>query len=117
MYGNPWHQLGAGDGLCGGGAFWDVNNVAILLEAQKGAHAALNETNFPAVIYGGLEAKGIQFSGVDEALRVHGTEIRLFGKPESFKKRRMGVALASGKDTDQARERAKLAASLVKPTV
>ena len=69
-----------------------------------------------AVIYGGLEAKGIGFTGVDEALRVHGTDIRLFGKPESFTKRRMGVALASGKDTDQARERAKLAASLVKTT-
>ncbi len=69
-----------------------------------------------AVIYGGMEAKGIRFTGVDEALRVHGTDIRLFGKPESFTKRRMGVALASGKDTQQARERAKLAASLVKPT-
>ncbi|MBU3725751.1 MAG: formate-dependent phosphoribosylglycinamide formyltransferase [Burkholderiaceae bacterium] len=68
-----------------------------------------------AVIYGGLEAKGIGFLGVDEALRVHGTDIRLFGKPESFKKRRMGVALASGKDTDQARERAKTAAGLVRP--
>jgi phosphoribosylglycinamide formyltransferase 2 len=69
-----------------------------------------------AVIYGGRDAKGIGFVGVDEALRVHGTDIRLFGKPESFLKRRMGVALASGKDTDQARERAKLAASLVKTT-
>ena len=78
---------------------------------------SLRNPGASAVIYGGLEAKGIQFSGVDEALRVHGTEIRLFGKPDSFKKRRMGVALASGKDTDQARERAKLAASLVKPTV
>lgn len=67
-----------------------------------------------AVIYGGVDAKGVGFLGVDEALRVHGTDIRLFGKPESFKKRRMGVALASGKDTDQARERAKSAAALVK---
>ncbi len=67
-----------------------------------------------AVIYGGVDAKGVGFLGVDEALRVHGTDIRLFGKPESFKKRRMGVALASGKDTDQARERAKSSAALVK---
>jgi phosphoribosylglycinamide formyltransferase 2 len=43
------------------------------------------------------------------------TEIRLFGKPESFARRRMGVALATGKDTDEARQRAKLAASLVRP--
>jgi phosphoribosylglycinamide formyltransferase 2 len=43
------------------------------------------------------------------------SDIRLFGKPESFKKRRMGVALATGRDTDEARARAKLAASKVVP--
>ncbi len=68
-----------------------------------------------AVIYGQLEAQGIAFTGVDEALRVPQSDLRLFGKPESFKKRRMGVALANGKDTDEARERAKLAASKVVP--
>lgn len=78
--------------------------------------STLRNPGASAVIYGGLEVKGIGFTGVDEALRVHGTDIRLFGKPESFTKRRMGVALASGKDTNQARERAKLAASLVKTT-
>ncbi len=70
-----------------------------------------------AVIYGGLEAKGIAFEGVDAALRVPGTDIRLFGKPESFIKRRMGVALANGKDIDEARQRAKLAASKVRPVL
>ncbi len=70
-----------------------------------------------AVIYGGLEAKGITFEGVDEALRVPHSDLRLFGKPESFTRRRMGVALASGKDTDEARARAKLAASKVKPVL
>jgi phosphoribosylglycinamide formyltransferase 2 len=68
-----------------------------------------------AVIYGGLNAKGIAFEGVDEALRVPQTEVRLFGKPESFMRRRMGVALAGGKDAGEARARAKLAASKVKP--
>ena len=68
-----------------------------------------------AVIYGQLEAKGIAFSGVTEALSVPHSDIRLFGKPESFKRRRMGVALANGSDTNQARERAKLAASRVIP--
>ncbi len=68
-----------------------------------------------AVIYGQLEAQGISFTGVDEALRVPQSDIRLFGKPESFARRRMGVALANGKDTDEARYRAKLAASKVKP--
>jgi phosphoribosylglycinamide formyltransferase 2 len=68
-----------------------------------------------AVIYGQLEEKGIAFRGVEEALRVPESDVRLFGKPESFKKRRMGVALATGKDTDEARARAKLSASKVVP--
>ena len=68
-----------------------------------------------AVIYGGVQAQGIAFDGVDEALRVPGTELRLFGKPESFEKRRMGVALARDADVERARENAKLAASKVRP--
>jgi phosphoribosylglycinamide formyltransferase 2 len=67
-----------------------------------------------AVIYGGIEAKGIAFEGVDEALRVPETELRLFGKPVSYLKRRMGVALARGANTDEARLRAKQAAALIK---
>ena len=68
-----------------------------------------------AVIYGGMDAVGIVFDGVDEALRVPGTDLRLFGKPESFAKRRMGVALARAADVETARSNAKLAASKVKP--
>jgi phosphoribosylglycinamide formyltransferase 2 len=68
-----------------------------------------------AVIYGGMEAKGIVFEGVAQALAVPGSELRLFGKPESFKKRRMGVALARGETIDVARARAKEAAGLVRP--
>ncbi len=68
-----------------------------------------------AVIYGGVEARGIAYEGVDEALRVPQSDLRLFGKPEAFTRRRMGVALANGATTGEARERAKLAASKVKP--
>jgi phosphoribosylglycinamide formyltransferase 2 len=68
-----------------------------------------------AVIYGGADAVGLVFDGVEAALRVPGTELRLFGKPESFVKRRMGVALAHDGDVEVARERAKLAARRVKP--
>lgn len=68
-----------------------------------------------AVIYGGVEAQGIVFDGIDAALRVPGTELRLFGKPESFVKRRMGVALARHDDVEVARQRAKQAAACVKP--
>jgi phosphoribosylglycinamide formyltransferase 2 len=76
---------------------------------------ALRAPGASAVIYGGVESKAIAFDGLTEALRVPQTEVRLFGKPESFTKRRMGVALAVGKDTNEARQRAKLAASVVKP--
>jgi phosphoribosylglycinamide formyltransferase 2 len=68
-----------------------------------------------AVIYGGMEEKGIAFDGVDEALRVPRSDLRLFGKPEAFMRRRMGVALAYGADVADARRRAKLCASKVRP--
>jgi phosphoribosylglycinamide formyltransferase 2 len=80
-------------------------------------NTALRNPGASAVIYGGVAAKGVVFDGVDEALRVPGTDIRLFGKPESFVKRRMGVALAAHADIEQARVNAKLAASKVKPRV
>jgi phosphoribosylglycinamide formyltransferase 2 len=80
----------------------------------------LREPGASAVIYGGHEHPGIAFEGVDDALRVHQTEVRLFGKPEAFERRRMGVALAYGggganNSANDARQRAKQAAALVKP--
>lgn len=76
---------------------------------------ALKSPGASAVIYGGVEARGIVFDGVDEALRVPNADIRLFGKPESFAKRRMGVALVHHPDVDTARREAKRAAALVRP--
>ncbi|MDM7943885.1 MAG: formate-dependent phosphoribosylglycinamide formyltransferase [Hydrogenophaga sp.] len=78
-------------------------------------NTALKSPGASAVIYGGVDAAGIAFDGVDEALRVPQTELRLFGKPESFVKRRMGVALAFDADVERARTRAKQSAALVKP--
>ena len=76
---------------------------------------ALREPGASAVIYGGVDAQAMRFEGVAEALAVPRSDLRLFGKPESFVKRRMGVAVANGADVTEARERAKLAASRVKP--
>jgi len=76
---------------------------------------SLRRPGASAVIYGGLEERGIAFEGVAAALQVPESDLRLFGKPESFKKRRMGVAVANADTTDEARTRAKLAASRVKP--
>jgi phosphoribosylglycinamide formyltransferase 2 len=68
-----------------------------------------------AVIYGGVAASGVVFDGLADALSVPGSDVRLFGKPESFVKRRMGVALAHADDVETARRHAKDAASRVKP--
>lgn len=76
---------------------------------------ALRAPGASAVIYGQLDEAGIAFEGVAEALRVPGADLRLFGKPESFARRRMGVALATADDIENARQRALEAASKVKP--
>ncbi|EJL86549.1 phosphoribosylglycinamide formyltransferase 2 [Polaromonas sp. CF318] len=78
-------------------------------------NTALKSPGASAVIYGGVDAQGIVFEGVAEALRVPNSDIRLFGKPESFVKRRMGVALAFDADVETARINAKTAAALVRP--
>ncbi len=77
---------------------------------------AMTQPGASAVIYGGVESKNLKYTGLEAALNIPCSDVRLFGKPQSFVKRRMGVALATGKDTDEARGRAKLAASLVKPS-
>ncbi len=75
----------------------------------------LRNAGASAVIYGGVDAEGIVFDAVDIALRVPRTDLRLFGKPESFTRRRMGVALAYGEDVGDCRERARQSAAAVTP--
>ena len=67
-----------------------------------------------AVIYGGVDARGVRFEGLAHALAVPLSDVRLFGKPEAYVKRRMGVALANGADCDEARARARECASRVR---
>jgi phosphoribosylglycinamide formyltransferase 2 len=76
---------------------------------------SLRNAGASAVIYGGHEAAALRFDGVADALAVPGADLRLFGKPESFRKRRMGVALARAETVEEARIRAKRAAALVRP--
>ncbi len=78
-------------------------------------NTALRACGASAVIYGGHNEKGIAFEQLDRALEDPQTELRLFGKPESFMKRRMGVALAYADTVDDARDRANACASAVKP--
>ncbi|WP_421792006.1 formate-dependent phosphoribosylglycinamide formyltransferase [Hyphobacterium sp.] len=74
---------------------------------------SLTRPGASAVIYGGLDAEGVTFSGIDDALAVPGSQLRLFGKPVSYEKRRMGVAVVHAEDIDTARERARQSASAV----
>ena len=67
-----------------------------------------------AVIYGGVDARDVVFEGLAEALSVPTADLRLFGKPEAYERRRMGVATARGDTVDQARERAREAAGRVR---
>ena len=66
-----------------------------------------------AVIYAGVDDNNLSFSGLNLALANPNTDLRIFGKPEGFTRRRMGVATARAETTDQARELAAEASGLV----
>jgi phosphoribosylglycinamide formyltransferase 2 len=76
---------------------------------------SLREPGASAVIYGGIDAAGIAYDGVSEALATPGSDLRLFGKPQAYPHRRMGVALATAGTVELARSRAKAAAARVQP--
>ena len=76
---------------------------------------SLTKPGASAVIYGSVDSNNLKFLGLETALQVPTSDVRLFGKPQSFVNRRMGVALATGVDTKEARTRARLAAGLVTP--
>ncbi len=54
------------------------------------------------------------YEGLKNALSFPDTKIRIFGKPTTRPKRRMGVALAAGENIEEAREKAKKAAESIK---
>ena len=66
-----------------------------------------------AVIYAGVDDNNLSFSGLNLALANPNTDLRIFGKPEGFTRRRMGIATARAETTDQARELVAEAAGLV----
>jgi len=76
---------------------------------------ALRSAGASAVIYGAMNEQGIAFENIEQALALPQTDLRLFGKPEAFERRRMGVALSYADNTDSARKQAKLCASIVTP--
>ena len=67
-----------------------------------------------AVILADRKAEKVAYSGLDRALAVKNTEVRIFGKPNTRKYRRMGVALATANSIASARKKAQQAAAKVK---
>ena len=67
-----------------------------------------------AVVLADRDSKNFEIEGVEKALQVKGTDIRIFGKPTTRKYRRMAIALAKGKTTDEARKKAYQAAQKIK---
>ena len=78
---------------------------------------SLTKSGASTVIYGEYDADVIIYDEIEKVLAIDGVDIRIFGKPESFKKRRMGVILSTGKNVDEAKLKASEAKLLlnVKP--
>lgn len=74
---------------------------------------SLQSSGASSVIYGGIDAGSVIFEYVAQALLVPQSDVRLFGKPQSFERRRMGVALATGEDIQTALDRAKQVSSTI----
>ena len=94
----------------------DQSEFALHARAILGlpVETTLNRPGASAVIYGGVEAEGVAFENLADALSEPGTQIRLFGKPVAYEKRRMGVAIAHADTIEAARAKASRAASIVK---
>jgi phosphoribosylglycinamide formyltransferase 2 len=66
-----------------------------------------------AVVLADRDSEKFAIEGVEKALKIKSADVRLFGKPATRKYRRMGVALARGKNTDEARRKARQAAAKI----
>jgi phosphoribosylglycinamide formyltransferase 2 len=95
----------------------DINEFQIHVRAALGLPIPEVKLVTPAashVIIADNEGYAPRFIGIEEALAIPGVQVRLFGKPSTYRGRRMGVILAVGDTVNEARERARLAASKIK---
>ena len=94
----------------------DLSEFALHVRAILGLPIPNIRTRGPsasAVILVEGQSRSVRFSGLDQALAVPDTQIRLFGKPEVDGERRMGVALALGESVEDARAAAQEAAAAI----
>jgi phosphoribosylglycinamide formyltransferase 2 len=76
-------------------------------------NTALKSAGASAVILSPIDAQGLSYEGLEQALSIENTDVRLFGKPQAFVNRRMGVALAIAENVNVARENALKAAKAI----
>ncbi|GAA5219243.1 formate-dependent phosphoribosylglycinamide formyltransferase [Corallincola platygyrae] len=87
----------------------DLSEFALHVRAILGLPIGEITHNGPsasAVLLPEGNSNDVVFTGIADALTVPTSQLRLFGKPELTNKRRMGVALARGESTEQAKQRA-----------
>ena len=66
------------------------------------------------VILAEQACRNVAFEGLEQALATADVQVLLFGKPDARPHRRMGVALASGANLDEAQQRADQAAAAIR---
>jgi len=94
----------------------DINEFQIHVRSALGLPTPDVKIVSPAsahVILANNEGWAPKFLNVDKALQIPGVQVRLFGKPSTYYKRRMGVVLATGNTVEEAREKARKASSLI----
>lgn len=95
----------------------DLSEFALHVRAILGLPITSVELLTPgasATLKADREGDDFQIAGIDEALAIPRTQVRVFGKPLCKPGRRMAVALSSAEDVETARSRAKEAANLLK---
>ena len=94
----------------------DISEFQIHVRAALGLPIPQVRVLTPAashVILAQYETWAPSYLNVEKALSIPGVQVRFFGKPSTYDKRRMGVVLANGNDVNEAREKARKASSLI----
>jgi phosphoribosylglycinamide formyltransferase 2 len=94
----------------------ELSQFALHVRAITGLPVPEIHAHGPAascVILSEVESDAPTFCGVEDALAAPGTQLRLFGKPQAYPRRRLGVIVARGSHIEEARATARAAAAQV----
>ncbi len=94
----------------------DINEFQVHIRSALGLPTPEVKLLTPAashVILAQKETWAPKYLNVDKAMKIPGVQVRLFGKPYTYEKRRMGVVLAIGNTAEEARQKAREASALI----